>query len=219
MKPNVPAGLLSNAEEQERSYKLRDLCQGAFLGTGLISVISVEGEGRVQLTFREYNRARGDHPDLVRTMSAMMKKNVCLSSAHPLVAAVDKNLINTTALLQYNPSQSRKESLNVVTFPNVESPPVAILNGRLRVLATRTAFQALSSQREKLQVHINQLEEYFNDSEDRAITPGDRRMKAKLNQAKDDHKNVQQTLKNIQFWPVYFYDEGLITSSMGSPTF
>ena len=145
----------------------------------------------------------------------MMKKNVCLSSAHPLVAAVDKNLINTAILSQYNSSLSRKESLNVVTFTNAESPPVAILNGWLQVLATRVAFQALSSQQEKLQVHINELQEYFNDLEDQVTTPSDHRMKAKLDQAKGDHKNIQQTLKNIQLWLVYFYDEGLITSSWG----
>lgn len=51
-------------------------------------------------------------------------------------------------------------------------------------------------------------------------TPGDHWMKVKLDQAKkDNHKNVQQTLKNIQLWLVYFYDKGLRASSMGPLTF
>ena len=100
----------------------------------------------------------------------------------------------------------------MATFPNVESPPVAILNGRLRVLAAKAAFSALSSQQVKLKIHIDDLQDHFNHLAEHTTTPSDRRMKAKLDQAKSDHENVEQTLKNIQFWPVYFYDEGLIKS-------
>lgn len=174
-------------------------------------MISAEGEGRAELTLGKYNRTRGDHPDLVKVMSAMMERNICLSSSHPLLAAVDKTLIDIAALSDYDPSKSTKEDLKVATFPNAASPPVIILNGQLRVLAAQAAFEALSSQQRKLEAQVEELQNRLDGPEQRAATAVHHRARAKLDQAKEDLRNVQQTLKNIQFWPVYFYDEGLIT--------
>ncbi|KAF9641842.1 hypothetical protein BDM02DRAFT_3194451, partial [Thelephora ganbajun] len=133
----------------------------------------------------------------------MMKRNICFSAAHPLVAAVNKSLIDTDTLSKYEPANSGEEVLQRVRFLNTQGE-ITILNGRQRVLAAQQAFTAIASQKERLQAHICVLQEWLGGM----TVPTEQRTRAKLDQATSDLGHMEQTLKNIELWPVYFYDEG-----------
>lgn len=162
------------------------------------------------LTFSRYNRARGVQDEFVNAMSEMMKRGVCLSGSHPLLAAVDRSHLDVKMLSSdYKPSHSEKETLKVVKFTDI-AKEVTILDGHHRVLAARGAFNDVAENAEKLAAQVIDLERSFNNLGGR-VTTMQQRSKVKLDTAKQDVKNVKKAMHNIQFWPVSFYDQGLMT--------
>jgi hypothetical protein len=186
------------------------------MGTGLVSVIDPMDEqnspSKVKLILGEHNKPRGDQHDLIKTMSAMMSKNLCYSDENPLIAAVDPLLIDSTTLtLAYDCATSTKAGLTAVAFlPTANPAQVIILNGRQRVQAARSSYEQLSRTLEKLEEGIRKLEASQADAGD--LTRGlGKRIRAQLVEAEKSKKVIQSTLKNIKFWPVRFYDRGKVS--------
>jgi hypothetical protein len=202
----VSEDLAKNGTERIRSVLLRGLSEAAFLGTGLVSVINRsdddDGGPWIKLSLGLYNPARGIQGDLVRTMSAMMEKNICLSSARPLVAAVDPSLIDLTRLTAAYQPCDPLTALDLQGLGDIE-----ILNGRQRVHAARLSFTHLSEQSRRLHDVIKGLEE--------DLAPGagltkasERRKRAQMEKAKTDKGSVQEALQSVEFWPIQLYDKG-----------
>jgi hypothetical protein len=184
------------------------------LGTGLLSVISKEGRGgsepEVSLLLGVYNKSKGVQQDLVRTMSSMMCNNICLSDAHPLIAAVDPGAIDRKTLsVTYDPSHSGKAKLKIATFRNRPRVQIVVLNGRQRVQAARETCRQLSKKVDSAEDVIKEIQ---RDAEDAYQKPGTTRI-SELDQlleaAKEGKKALKDTRKNLEFWPVQFYDKGV----------
>lgn len=168
-------------------------------------------ERQVTFSLGRYNRSRGVQHDLVKTMSTMMKRNLCLSASYPLLAAVDGSWLDVnTVSKDYDPSHSTKDALQQAIFHGCGE--IVVLNGRQRVIAAKQSFRFISEKAGKLRAHIVDLEQEANQFEDQVMTPAERRLRTKMDQAKDDLGHLEKTLHNIQFWPVHFYDQGSIAS-------
>lgn len=180
----------------------------------MVSVISESDEQaarpRITLTLGQHNKARGQQQDLVKTMSTMMERNLCLSDSHPLIAAIELPQVDQATLSQeYNPSNPQKDKLDVAVFRG-QLIEVDVLNGRQRVHAARLSFTHLSDKLKKLQTLAKELEEAVADLGDSARSES--RARVRLDQAKLDMEVINKTLQSIKFWPVQFYDKGEATS-------
>lgn len=163
---------------------------------------------QVDLVVDQYNRSRGFQGDLVKAMSTMMRRNVCLSGSHPLLAAIDAHRLDVTSLSQgYNPLDSSKSDLRDAEFDG-RGIKIYILNGRQRVSAARQAYYYLGKKERALKGHITDLEGEVNGYGEGVVTAPERRARIKLRQTQDDLKVLQETIHNVEFWPIHFYDKG-----------
>lgn len=205
--------MAKNALEEEKSRRLHNLCVDAFLGTGLVSVVHRRSDNpddpEVNLTLGDYNPSRGIQHDLVKAMSTMMCRNLCFSASHPLIVAVDDSALDAATLSDdYNPARSARDTLRRTTFNG--DARVVVLNGRQRVHAARQSFRMINDKVKRQKAHIDNLEEQANGFGGRVMTAAERRLRTSLDQAKEDLRHLEEMLEKIEFWPVQFYDIGLM---------
>lgn len=138
-------------------------------------------------------------------MSSMMSKNLCLSDAHPLIAAVDPVHINFATLNKdYDASDPGKAKLKNAVFL-ARPVEVLILNGCQRVYAARSSFRQLSVTLTKLCDGITELEQKLLN---KSPTSSRSRIMAQLENARNNREIVKKALRAVKFWPVRFYHKG-----------
>lgn len=196
--------LAKNQGEMDRASKLKELSESAFMGTATLPVTEDEASN-FKVALGTFNRPRGDQLDFIKGLSAVLSKNVCLSDAHPLIAAVKSSAIHPDSLSPaYDPSTSTKKSLVQILSRGSAPMEVIILNGRQRVQAARASYRKLLSVQGEIEEAIGRLQVELARAEGHAKQV-ESRTKKRLNDAKERLDIVKKTLENIRSWPVRFY--------------